>query len=205
MSFDNQKYLFSFTTGGLLLYECLVVVELLTQTDDWQHVLQAVEADNLFQTRTLATTKKRFTAVRRRLERLTPAQRNLLSRGGHDEQTSMVWLGICKAYRIIREFAVEFVRNRFLTMQLTVDQTDFDNFLDGKAVWHAGIDELADSTRKRLSGAVTQMLKEADIVVDGIVKPCVLTPTIVEALKSDPEPLYQIFPVSDTDFRRLAG
>ena len=90
-------------------------------------------------------------------------------------------------------------------MQLTVSQTDFDNFLDGKAVWDSTLEELADSTRIVLRRVVMQMLREAGIVTNGVIQPCLLSPATVAALKSDRAPLYQIFPVSDRDFARLAG
>jgi hypothetical protein len=49
------------------------------------------------------------------------------------------------------------------------------------------------------------MLREAELVIDSIVQPRVLSAATVEALQTDPTPLYQIFPVSDRDFARLAG
>ena len=110
MAKPNQKYVCSFTTGSLLVNECLVVVETLAQTGDWEQTLLTVRSKNLLQTRTQATTDKRFREVKRRLEPLNEPQRDLLMHGNQDEQIAMVWLGICKAYRIIREFATEFVR-----------------------------------------------------------------------------------------------
>ncbi|MEJ7592049.1 MAG: DUF1819 family protein [Planctomycetaceae bacterium] len=205
MVLRKQQYLCSFTTGGLLINECRVVAEAFAQTKSWDQTLLDVRSKNLLQTRTVATTDKRFREVRRRLDHLNQFQLNLLQHGSQDEEIAMVWLGTCKAYRIIREFAVEFVRDRFLTMQLTVSPTDFDKFLDSKAVWDSALDELAESTRIKLRRGVMQMLREAGIVNNELVQPCILSSATVAALKSDQEPLYRVFPVSDRDFARLAG
>ena len=201
----NQPYLFSFTTGGLLVNECRVVVGSFQKTKDWDTTLLEVRSGNLLQTRTVATTDKRFREVRRRLECLNQVQLSLLQQGNQDEQIAMVWLGTCKAYRIIREFAVEFVRDRFLTMQMTVAPADFDKFIDSKALWDSTLDDLAESTRTRLRRVVYQMLREAGIVSAGLVRPSNLSSSTVAALKSDSAPMYRIFPVSDRDFARLAG
>lgn len=201
----KQSYLCSFTTGGLLVNECRQVLEVFARTRDWNTTLLEIRSRNLLQTRTMATTNKRFREVRRRLENLNQCQQDLLLHGSHDEQIAMVWLGICKAYRIIKEFAIEFVRDRFLTLQLTVSTTDFDKFLDSKAIWDDSLDALADSTRTKLKRVVTQMMREAGIVTNGVIQPILLTHATVAALKSDREPMYQVFPVSDRDFARLAG
>ena len=201
----KQSYLCSFTTGGLLVNECRQVIEVFARTKDWSATLLEVRSKNLLQTRTMATTDKRFREVRRRLESLNECQQDLLLRGSHDEQIAMVWLGICKSYRIIKEFAIEFVRDRFLTLQLTLNTTDFEKFLDSKSIWDASLEALTDSTRTKLKRVVTQMMKEAGIVANGLIQPCVLSRATVTALMSDREPLYQVFPVSDRDFARLAG
>lgn len=188
-----------------MVNECRVVIESFAQTNDWEQTLLDVRSKKLLQTRTVATADKRFREVRRRMEHLNQCQRSLLQHGILDEQIAMAWLGTCKAYRIIREFAVEFVRDRFLTMQLTVEARDFDKFLDNKAVWDSNLEELAESTRIKLRRVVMQMLREAGIVTNGLVQPCILSSATVAALKSDRESLYRIFPVSDRDFARLAG
>ena len=45
------------------------------------------------------------------------------------EQAALLWLAACRAYRFIREFAVEVLNERFLSLRTDITYDDFDAFL----------------------------------------------------------------------------
>jgi hypothetical protein len=80
--------------------------------------------------------------VSSRLKTLTEAQLKLFLNAPRSEQLQLLWMAICKRYTVLREFAEEVVRNRFLELDLTVTRVEFDRFLESKSAWHAEIDEI---------------------------------------------------------------
>ena len=53
--------------------------------------------------------------------------------------------GACKQYSLVREFAIEVVREKFLRLDLALSYLDFDIFFNAKAEWD---DELAALNRQ---------------------------------------------------------
>ena len=65
-------YVLSFTAGGLLYHESLVVAEeLLRVRFDWKAATKAVQDGNLLQSRTESTAKRKLREVRNRLQALS--------------------------------------------------------------------------------------------------------------------------------------
>ncbi len=81
---------------------------------------------------------------------LTPTQLVLLQSGSNADQQQLLWLAACTRYQVLRDFASEVIRGRFLRLDRMVATDDFDEFLESKAIWHPEIEKLPDSTRAKL-------------------------------------------------------
>jgi hypothetical protein len=197
------EYNFSFIAGGLLVNELAAVAEVLHDLQDWDKTGEYVEAENLLRSRAASSGRRMFAEIRNRLQMLTRTQRMLLMEGVTSDQTDVAWLAVCKAYRIVREFAEEVVRERFVTLAMTVSGDDFDRFLDAKEAWEPRLETLAESTREKARTVIMRMLREAGITSDdGFIQPTLLSPEFVEVLCPEDVALYRIFPISDQDFAR---
>jgi len=197
------EYNFSFIAGGLLVNELAAVAEVLHDMRDWDKTGEYVEAENLLRSRAASSGRRMFAEIRNRLQVLTEEQRSLLMDGVTSDQTAVAWVAVCKAYRIVREFAEEVVRERFVTLAMTVNGDDFDRFLNSKEAWEPRLESLADSTREKARTVVMRMLREAGITSDdGFIQPTLLSDELVSVLRSDDASLYRIFPISDQDFGR---
>lgn len=206
MSSTQNPYSFSFIAGGLLLSEMTAVAEPLLESGDWKKVADFVEAENLLQSRTVSSGRRLFAEIRNRLQVLTDTQITMLVNGVASDQLAVAWLAICKAYQFVREFAEEIVRERFVTLALTVDGADFDRFLDAKAAWEPHLETLTDSTREKARTVVMRMLREAGIISDdGFILPTLLSAELVSAIQADDPSLYRVFPISDQDFARASA
>lgn len=198
------EYNFSFIAGGLLVNELAAVAEVLHDLQDWDKTGEYVEAENLLRSRATSSGRRMFAEIRNRLQMLTRTQRMLLMEGVTSDQTDVAWLAVCKAYRIVREFAEEVVRERFVTLAMTVSGDDFDRFLDAKEAWEPRLETLAESTREKARTVIMRMLREAGITSDdGFIQPTLLSPEFVAVLCPKDVALYRIFPISDQDFARV--
>ena len=203
MAHTVGEYNFSFIAGGLLVNELTAVAEVLHELQDWDKTGAYVESENLLRSRAASSGRRMFAEIRNRLQVLTKTQRVLLTEGVTSDQTDVAWLAVCKAYRIVREFAEEVVRERFVTLAMTVSGEDFDRFLNAKEAWEPRLESLAESTREKARTVVMRMLREAGITSDdGFIQPTLLSEELVAAIRSDDVSLYRIFPISDQDFAR---
>ena len=113
----NDKYCMSFTTGGLFHHESVNLTVLYLDSKDWNAVRAEVIAENLLQTRTLSTLKRVCREVISRLKTLDAGELDLLVASNPREQGYLLWLAVCRRYGFIAEFAVEVMRERYITFK----------------------------------------------------------------------------------------
>jgi len=200
-----KTYKMSFTSGGLFFNESIPVAELYDRTHDrrghcWKQTRDQVLSENLLQSRTKSSAKRRIREICSRLQLLTDRQRQLLLSGSRQEQQYLLWIAVCKYYPFIKEFTVEVVREKYLRMDLNLQPQDYEIFFEAKAEWHEELDQLKDSTRTRLRQALFQTMREAEIISqENMIIPGLLTEQLTKVLAMDDPTLLAVFPVSDMD------
>ena len=90
--------------------------------------------------------------------------RFLTEDAARQEQQYLLWIATCRAYRFVREFAVEVICDRYLSYQLELPLESFDIFFEGKAEWDDGLAAISDSTRNKLRQIMFRMMREASII-----------------------------------------
>ncbi len=106
-SMAKNRYSMSFTAGALLYQESLTLAHRHDTLGDWDLVRAAVVEGSLLKMRTLSASKRIYKEVAGRLRRLGEPGLDLFLTGTRQEQNHMLWLGVCKRYRFIHEFAVD--------------------------------------------------------------------------------------------------
>lgn len=183
-----SRYALSFTSGALLAREALVALPLYHRTGNWAVVRQLIGKDNLLQARTVSSGFRLAREVAQRLAVLTDTELDLLADASATERGYLMWAAACRRYAFIGEFADEVVRERFVLLTRTLTHDDFNAFVRGKALWHPELDELKESTLKKLRAVVFRMLTEAGLLTDeGGIVPVVLSERLVDAF-ADHEP-----------------
>lgn len=196
----NQLYSMSFTTGTLLYHESLTVLELYEELGDWGAVRERVVDGNLLQMRTLNSSRRVCREVISRLRELTAEQRQLLREGSRQEQNYLLWLGVCKRYRFIYDFASTVVREKFLRLDLTLAYEEYDLFFHDKAEWHPEVEAVAESTRNKQRQVIFKMMREAELLSqENVIIPAMLSPQLVEVVARDSADYLTIYPVSSAD------
>lgn len=192
---DKSKYSMTFTTCSLLVQESIKVAELFFKKKDWKKVSQIAADENLFQYRTVSSLKRTLSEIISRLKLLSEDALNLLINGYKEEQLQILWLAVCLRYPFIYEFSVEVIREKYRSMQYKIEQFDFDAFFNSKMNYHESLENITETTRKKLKQVLFKMMKEAEIIdKDDNVQAALLSDRIIKAIGSMDQKYLMVFP-----------
>lgn len=198
MSYD--RYIMSFTTGGLLLHESVKLSALYLELGHWDDVRDQVIAENLLQARTLNTLKRVCREVISRLKTLSPRELGFLIESNHQTQAYLLWLAVCRQYRFIADFAIEVLRDHFISLKSYLTQEDFDSFFNRRSEWHLELEAITAATRGKLRQVLFRMLREADLLAaDHKIHAALLSPSLLELIHQGNRSDILYFPVFETE------
>lgn len=180
-----------------------MVAELYLRTREWDLTRNKVRAENLLQVRTAAAALRISKEVVTRLEQLSTPELQCVVDGTIRERNYLLWAAACRRYEFIREFAVEVLRDYYVTLQQELTLQDYEAFFNNKAIWHDELDNLKPSTQIKLRQNMFRMMRDADLIsVQNIIQPAMFTPRIAELLSTWGREAFLIYPLTDTDINR---
>jgi hypothetical protein len=150
------------------------------------------------------TSRREFQEIIRRYLLLTPRQRALLVALDADGQRQLALLGIGKAYPFIRDFIVEVVREKFISLDYQLTAGDYQSFCNRKAELHPELEGFAPSTAKKARQVTWRILEEAGLInntKDRIILPQFVHPQVVSAVVADEPGLLKIFLMTDREIK----
>lgn len=161
----KQPYKMSFTSGGLFLTESVFVADLHRTGEDWKDTLERALQEGATSLPKAASNRRSLREIVNRLMTLGDEEVRFLTEDAlRQEQQYLLWIATCRAYRFVREFAVEVICDRYLSFQLELPLESFDIFFEGKAEWDDGLAAISDSTRNKLRQIMFRMMREASII-----------------------------------------
>jgi hypothetical protein len=162
-----QPYKMSFSTGGLFLNESLVVAGLHIEGEPWSATLDRAMIEGATSLPKAASQRRTLREIANRLAALSNEERSYLLNGAdRSDQLALLWLATCRAYRFVREFAIEVLRERYLSFQLDLPLESFDILFAAKAEWDDGLAAISTSTQAKLRQVLFRMMREANILSD---------------------------------------
>ena len=198
----SENYVLSFTAGGLLYHESIVVAETYCQSRDWDKAITLIIEQNLLQSRVQSTTTRKLREICARLQGLTTPQIELLVSGARSEQNLLLWLACCKRYQLLADFAQEILHDKFIRLELTISRTEVSTFVETKSLWHQELEKLKESTRTKLVTVMMRMLREAELVSsDDVIRPLLMSPQLARVIAGDSFAWFNIYPVAESDVR----
>ncbi len=199
----QTPYLLSFITGGLFIKESLQIAELYAREGCWSRVRTLAEEASLFQLRTRAAHRRIYREVHKRLAVLGEGERELLLRRREVEVRSILWLGVCRAYDFIGDFAREILQEQVLNRTMMLSREEYRRFFEVKAATRPKLAGLAVSSRKKIEQVLFRILREAGwIDPRGSLQLLLLTPSLRALFRSgDPRELA-FFPLSPQEMKR---
>ena len=198
----SEQYVLSFTAGGLLYHESIIVAETYCKSRDWNKTTRQINDQNLLQSRVQSTTTRKLREICARLQGLTSPQIELLVSGSRTEQNLLLWLACCKRYQLLADFAQEILHDKFIRLDLTISLIEVGNFVETKSVWHEELENLKESTRTKLVTVMMRMLREAELISnDDVIRPQLMSPQLARVVAADSFELFNIYPVAESDVR----
>jgi len=199
----HNRYCLSFTSGSLLQMESINLALLNLELGDWNIVREKVISENLLQTRTVNSSKRICREVISRLETLNLGERGLLVVANSQEQKHLLWIAICRRYTFIADFAVEVLREHYLTLKSSLSYADFDAFFYGKSEWHEELNKISSETRKKLRQILFKILREVNLLdVNMMINAAMLTPRLLNTIYSTDSSDLNLFPAFESDLKR---
>jgi hypothetical protein len=198
----NEQYSMAFTTGGIFHRESVKVANLFFEIKDWNSVYDKALSSNILQTRTLSTAKRVCREVVSRLRTLCPQELDLLIEGNVHEQGHILWVAVCRRYTFIAEFAVEVLRERFVSLKGDLFPAEFDSFFNRKSEWHHELDRIQPTTKAKLRQVLFKILREADLLsLQYTINPAVPSSNLLQAIACGNRRDVQFFPVVESDIK----
>jgi hypothetical protein len=193
---QKTPYVMSFSVGGLWVNESLVVAELHVEGEPWEQTMLRALEQGAGSLPKVASNRRALREISNRLAQLTPEERRFMLRDAdRTDQLALLWLAICRTYRFIGEFAVEVIRERYLSYKLELPLETFDIHLDAKAEWDEALAGLSSSTRKKLRQILFRIMREAEILSgDGRIQTAILSPRLKVLVKDNNSKELAYFP-----------
>lgn len=200
----NKKYTMSFTTGGLFHRESVTLAMIYLETGDWNIVREKVISKNLLQHRTLSAAKRSCREIISRLKTLDTRELELIVDGHSQEQKNILWIAICRRYEFISDFAVEVIRERYISLKTDLHHEDFDSFFNRKSEWHVELDKIRPTTRNKLRQVLFKILREADLLtVHNTINAAMISAKLLKAIPHGRRRDVSFFPAFESDVRGM--
>jgi hypothetical protein len=198
---NQQDYQMSFTTGGLLLNESMTVARLHVEGETWQQTVSRALEQSATSLPKTASNQRTLREISNRLRALTRNERCfLLDEADRTDQQALLWLATCRAYRFVREFAVEVIRERHLSYQMDLPLVSFDILFEAKAEWDEGLANLSSSTRLKLRQILFRMMREAGVLSNNNrIQVAILSPRLKSMIEDANPTELAIFPGASMD------
>lgn len=191
-----QNYRMSFSVGGLMLNESLVIADAYHPGETWARARDRLLTHGVSSLPKLASQIRALREVYDRIGHLSDAERDYLSaEADRAEQQAMVWLAVCRTYRFVYEFAVEVISERYQSWRLDLGHEVFDRFLAEKAESDPGLAELSASTCAKLRQVLFRILREAGLrSVEGRIQPIWLSGRMKRLIEENNPADLRVFP-----------
>ena len=175
----SSRLKLSFTSIALGLNDFALLIRQYHETQDWAETLARVDAGNLLQRQSTHSTRRVFREIRQRIEHLSAQTLSEFPDAPLEDQRSIAFLAVCKCYRFIFDFVHLVLRDKLVVFDYALLDEDFAGFWNRMAVDHPELEELSDSTRKKIRQVTVRILVEAGLL-SGTKSPTI-TPVLLSA------------------------
>lgn len=192
----TELYSMSFIAGALLLSDSVQLATLFLELGDWNLVRDVVIDKNLLQMKKIKSSLRLYQEICSRLKTLTVEELELLVHGSVQDQSHLLWLAICRRYKFIADFAVEVLREKFLTLIGELNNEDFDIFFHQKSEMHEELDAIKPVTRVKARQVLFRMLRDANLLSsDRRIKGTILSSAFLNVILPEQRHDLLFFPI----------
>ena len=201
---NTVKYSMSFTAGSIFFQESVKFAELYLEFGNWDETKNYIIHQNILQARTLNTSKRICTEIISRLKTMNKQELEFLLDSSSQDQAYLIWLAICRRYQFIGDFAIEVIRERFISLKTDLNYIDFDSFFNQKSEWHVELENIKPSTRNKLRQVLFKILREADLLTENnLINVATLSPSLIEIICQNDKREILYFPLFESNLQGM--
>jgi hypothetical protein len=160
----NQDYSLSFTAASLMVHETEQIVQLFSEHQDWKIVQELVIDENILQKGTVSTRKREFAEIKKRLLNINSTHIDYIFTCTRDE-LKLYCLYLCsKTYKLIFEFIIEVLREKYLTFDYSILDSDYARFIEAKRANSAKLQKITEKTEYKIKQVIFKILEQANLI-----------------------------------------
>lgn len=152
--------------------------------------------------------KRKNAEFKKRLQTLTPTQIAALIEGDIITQRQLAYLAACKVYEFFREFVLEVLREKMILRDYQLTDGEYLSFFRRKMMDHPELEELSETTEKKVKQVVFRMLAEAGIInsaKEKVLQYQILEPNMIHLIKEDHPKWLEVFLLTDFEISIQTG
>ena len=200
----NQKYSMSFTAGSLLQRESILLAQAYLELKDWQLVKDHSIQTNILQARTISSLKRISVELINRLTNLRDSEIELLVDSNSQNQAYLLWAALCRRHTFIADFAVEVLREFFLSYKGQITVEDYESFFHRKAEWHEELENMSPSSKYKVRQVLFKMMREVGLLTaHNMINPSLPSPKVLQEIQKHNPNDVLVFPMFEADLKRL--
>lgn len=163
----KDKYNFSFIAGALLLSESQEYIGSISDFDAYLNDTEQVDY-MVLSTNSESSRKRLKSELDKRIRTLNKSYLTAFTEMTADEQRIILFLAVCKTYKIIQEFCLEVVYNKWKMFDNELSTYDFQYFVSLK-ISDEHLASLTDQTQYKVSQVALRILKDVGILKDNTI------------------------------------
>ncbi|MBW7570964.1 BrxA family protein [Succinivibrio faecicola] len=204
MILPNEKFKFSMI-DNLMFHLSSEMISLYDEEKDWLSVRKIAIEKNLAQKNAVSSRERYVNEVLSRVRYLSEAEiYYFLNQANDNEQHLLLWIALCRANRLAREFAVKLLRESFLNFKTEVSFDDFDAFYFDLSSSNSELDNVSTQMRNKIRGRIINSAKEAGLLTkDNFIQPVFLSADFCKCVSDNSLNDLSFLPIYDADIKRL--
>ena len=160
---QSATYLVSFTAGGLL-HEETISLSLYYKDDKIESISEQIVNNSLMKTNSQASRQRMIQEIKKRYLVVGEKFYGNIDQFTIVEQKLIIFYSCMKTYKILFDFMLDVIIEKWLSMDLEVDIDDVERFLDKKSNVQNDIEDWSPQTRRKVITVLIRMLNEAGML-----------------------------------------
>jgi len=147
-----------------MTYETEQLADLYLEHLDWAEVQQLIVDENILQKGTISTRKREFAELKKRLKELSSDEMRFIVTCTTDE-LKLFCLYLCaKTYRLIYEFVVEVIREKYLMFDYLILESDYTRFIESKTASSLKLQKITEKTQYKIKQVIFRILEQSTLI-----------------------------------------
>lgn len=170
------------TTGSLLIPESITIAKLLKNSVSKEEWEQCIRTQNILQRRSPVSARRQARLIRNRLETMPASFLELVLNSSYEVTKQALLAAAIKHSRLLGDFLEQVVRENWRTFKKTLDNKDWEEYLNLCMQREPQIENWTETTCKKLRQVIFRILAEASYI-DGTRSKRLLPVTLTAEVK----------------------